>query len=351
MSKIAFAASMIIALGACSVHSVRYEAQPTTPALPKFLAAETSNSPSNEPWWQTMQRPELNSLVEQSLQLNQTLAQALARVKQASAVTVQTRSGRRPQLDLNGSISNSWYSGEDQRSTREFGGALAWELDAFNRIAAAVEADSFTEVARMEDMNALRLSLSADVANAYFAAVAAQRRLELLKDQVRIDNELLGLLDLRWKSGIGTNVEVLQQQSRVAESESLVPQTLADLRLYENRLDVLAGQMPDGRDRVAQNENLEFPATLPAVGVPAGLILNRPDLRASRAALLAADANIGAAIADRLPQITLSGTYVHSDTAAFVGPLALLSNTFAQPLLDWGRRKAEVERNRAVYEE
>ena len=205
-------------------------------------------------------------------------------------------------------------------------------------------------MARQEALQTTRLTLSAEVANAWFGAVAANRRIALLRGQLTLDRELLDLLQLRFDHGVGTRVDVMRQQARVADSETLIPLAQSDLAVFENRLDVLSGRC-HGRPRVPVDEALDFAAQLPPLGVPAELLLRRPDLRAARAELVAADAEIAAAIADRLPRVTLDGSLVFSDTASFTGPVALIAGAFVQPLLDWGRRKAEVERNEALYRE
>jgi outer membrane protein TolC len=143
----------------------------------------------------------------------------------------------------------------------------------------------------------------------------------------------------------------LQQSSQLAETESLVPPTEAALRLSENRLDVLIGEAPDARNRVDDEDAFANIEALPFLGVPSDLLLNRPDLRALQAELVAADADIGRAIAERLPRITLEGAYYYEDGPVFTGPAAFLLGSLVQPLLDWGARKAEVERNRALYVE
>lgn len=84
-------------------------------------------------------------------------------------------------------------------------------------------------------------------------------------------------------------------------------------------MDVLLGTLLDGVNRVMWGENLQFTDNLPTVGVPAQLLLNRPDLRAAQAELVAADADIGAVIANRLPKITLGGSYGLTDSASFTG--------------------------------
>ncbi|MCG8642304.1 MAG: TolC family protein [Desulfobacterales bacterium] len=342
---------IFLSLNACSVHTIDYQPKPVVKAGALFSETADKQRVSERPWWLGFNRPLLNELIADSLNANQTILQARARLRQARAVTEQTRSSLFPQVTVEGDAGKTWQGTDPRRGTANIGSALQWELDIFNRTGALAEADRLDAQARLEDMNALRLTLSAEVANAYFGAVAAQRRLILLEDQVRTDQELLDLLTLRLENGVGTNVEVLQQQSLVAESRSLIPSTKGLLRIFENRLDVLLGQMPDGQNRIYADETLDLADIMPAVGVPADLLVNRPDLRAVKSELIAADAEIAAAIADRLPRFNLGGSFSYTDTAAYSGPVTMILGNFIQPLIDWGQRKAKIEENRAVYEE
>ncbi len=342
-----------LSLNGCQTFPLKNAVHPevSIPAQYVDRSIDFSATDVGQPWWLEFDRPGLSQLIDQALAANFDLRQALARLRQAQAIAVQTGSGRWPQIDLRGDASKEWEGTDPQRGEADMGAALQWEVDAFNRIGAAARADSFEIQARHEDVAALRLTLSAEVGNAYFAAAAVTQRLALLDQQLRNDNELLDLLQLRFDHGVGTKVDVLQQQSRVADSQSLIPSAEADLRIFENRLDVLLGEAPDAHNRVGQSETLTFASELPALGVPAELLLRRPDLRALQAELIAADADIAAAIADRLPRIVLNGSLVLQDQASFTGPVSMLMASFVQPLLDWGRRKAEVERNRAIYDE
>ncbi|MCH6255211.1 efflux transporter outer membrane subunit [Puniceicoccaceae bacterium K14] len=311
----------------------------------------TEDDLSFAPWWKSFDRPALNALIEQSLSQNYDLAQSVSVLRQAQSIVKSTRGGRYPQVDIEAGTSKDWEDGEAQRSSSDGGLALSWELDIWNRIRAAAKADEFELQARSADVDALKLSLSAEVANSYFRAVAARERIDLLQSQVRLDKELERLLQLRLDNGVGTNVDVLLQQVRVADSETLIPLAESELAIYENRLDVLLGETPDAKSRVSESESLKFDSALPAIGLPSALLLERPDLRSAYAELVAADYEIGTAIAERLPRITLGASYLYSDDSSFSGPVFSLLGSFVQPLLDWGARKAEVERNEALYEE
>jgi outer membrane protein TolC len=149
--------------------------------------------------------------------------------------------------------------------------------------------------------------------DAYFDAVEQRNQLALLKQQIKVDRDLLELTELRFNAGLTASVDVLQQSSQLAETESLVPPNEALLRVSENRLDVLSGQAPDAMDRVDRRGSFIDIGDLPFVGVPSDLLLNRPDLRAFRNELIAADAEIGRAIAERLPRIVLDGSFFYED--------------------------------------
>lgn len=340
-------------LTACQTYTFKKTVPPEV-AVPEQYTDRSEDVPLNEmsqPWWLEFDRPTLNQLIQQALKNNLDVRQAMARLRQSESIAIQTRSEGLPNVDLGGNTRKDWEGSDSLRGEAEIGGAFQWEVDAFNRIGAATRADSLEIEARREDVAALRLTLSAEVANAYFDATAVVQRLELLNQQLRNDNELLALLELRFEHGVGTRVDVLQQQSRVADSESLIPPAEAALRVFENRLDVLLGETPDANSRVLPTETLTFADELPALGVPADLLLHRPDLRAAQAELIAADADIAAAIADRMPRIILDGSVFLKDQSNYTGPVSMIMASFVQPLLDWGRRKAEVERNRAIYDE
>ena len=352
-----WAIALSAALSGCSPYAIREAPLPAVEAGAAFPAADPADTVAplsdtlRQPWWESFARPGLNTLITQSLANNQRIAQAAAVLDQARALARRSDAQRFPEIGFEGASSKEWEGGDGQPSSTGIGAALAWEVDVFERLGNAALADRLEAVARQEALQTTRLTLSAEVANAWFGAVAANRRIALLRAQLTLDRELLDLLQLRFDYGVGTRVDVMRQQARVADSETLIPLAQSDLAVFENRLDVLSGAMPDGRPRVPVDEALDFAAQLPPLGVPAELLLRRPDLRAARAELVAADAEIAAAIADRLPRVTLDGSLVFSDTASFTGPVALIAGAFVQPLLDWGRRKAEVERNEALYRE
>jgi len=316
-----------------------------------YSIASPTAYPVEVNWWASFEDAKLNALIDKALNSNFDIMRGLARLDQADALTSQARAARLPQVDLEASVLRDWADGDTRNRLDRVGGALAWEVDVFNRLGSAALARSSERAARLEDLQAIRLSLSAEVTDAYFDAVEQRSALALLEQQIDVDRDLLELTELRFEAGLTASVDVLQQSSQLAETESLVPPTEALLRISENRLDVLIGQAPDAADRVNDDDRFIAIGDLPFIGVPSDLLLNRPDLRAFRNELIAADAEIGQAIAERLPRITLDGSLFYGDGSNFTGPAGILVGSIVQPLLDWGTRKAEVERSRALYVE
>lgn len=339
-----------LAAVSCSTHSINENPAPLTGHGQAYTEGNTQPS-DKTPWYQSFNDPSLTSLIETALQSNLDIRQAVSRYEQAEALADQSAVAGLPEVNLTASGRKSWQDGNSQDSVREAGANLSWEADLFDRLGSAARAGKLREDAFAADVDAVRLFLSADVAESYYGAVARRKQLALLQQQIKGDEDLLKLNQLRFDNGISTNVEVLQQQGQLADSKSLVPVTESQLRVFENRLDILTGNAPDGMDRTNNSEQLTMPDALPATGVPSDLLLNRPDLRALQLDLIAADEDIGAAIAERLPRISLTGSLVYSAGGGLTGPIADILGSVLQPLLDWGRRQAEVTRNKALYEE
>ncbi len=338
-------------LAGCSVHTVNLSPEPMVSAEESYSLDSSEGQPTNESWWVSFADEKLDRLILAGLENNFDVLQAVARLSQASALDLQARADKLPQVGIAADGEQVWReSGEREKSTR-IGVGFSWEVDAFNRLESIALARQSEASARRDDIDAVRLRLSAEIAESYFDAVGWRNQLALLEKQIVVDKNLFELTELRYQSGLTASVDMLQQSSQLAETESLVPAVEGALRVSENRIDVLIGYAPDGRDRVADGDAFVDIEKLPFLGVPADLLLQRPDLRALRNELVAADAQIGRAIAERLPQITLDGSFLYEDGPMPSGLVASILGTFVQPLVDWGARKAEVERNRALYVE
>ncbi|MCL4692694.1 MAG: TolC family protein [Candidatus Hydrogenedentes bacterium] len=241
---------------------------------------------------------------------------------------------------------------EDYETEFSSGLSLSWEADVWGRLRSAARAQAEEYAAAVEDYEALRLILTSQVAEAYYLAVEQRLQYELLLEQRESAETLLELIELRFLQGSASVVDVLQQKGQLAEIDAEVPVVHSQLRIFENRLDVLLGVAPDGADRTPETEpNLPRETALPSVGVPVTLLQNRPDLRALRRRVVAADYRIASAIAERLPRLTLTGALEYGDTSLASTLTATGAAGLFQPLLDWGLRKAAVDEARSDFRE
>ncbi len=302
-------------------------------------------------WYRSFGDETLTALVDKGLPANLTLVQAIARIDAAQEQARLSQAGRLPSIDATANTTKSWEDGNAQDLTSRFGATLEWEADIFGRLSAAAKSDRLLAAAAQEDAQALRLSLAADIANAYYQSVAVQRTLALLDEQIQTGKDILTIITLREEQGLGTQIDVLQQESEQALIYSLFPVSQASLRQFENRLDVLTGNKPDALDVTTPASRFPDKTLQPPLSIPSEILLERPDLRAARARLAAADADIEAAIAERLPRVTLSGSYLLASGGNVASPLLSLLGGLVQPLLDWGEKQAQVKRNKALYQE
>ena len=340
-----------LSLISCALHKIDESPESELPEYSRYTDPPEQTSAVEEKWWTVFNDDTLDSIMDVALKDNYEISIFASRYRQAVALTKQARAIRLPQVQ--GEAAQTLrQDGDDFRAITDLGGALAWEVDLFNRLGYNERAFESDARASLEDLQALRLSLSAEIADTYYSAIEEKLKLLLLQDQEERDRLLLELTELRFAQGSASAVDILQQKSQLEDTVSFIPVSEAALRVFENRLDVLLGTVPDGADITSDGSEFPILQNPPAIGIPSELLLNRPDLRALKDRLIAADNRIGEAIADRLPNISLTGSYFYrAGSSDPTSPVGILLGTLIQPLLDWGLREAEVTRNKELYQE
>ncbi len=347
-------------LSGCSVHSVDEEALllevGVPPRFSESVAGAALPSNWNYSWWETFDDEDLNHLIETGLAANFGLRQSVARIEQATALARKAGARLYPSLDLDADYESQWDGeterGEshDRQDASDLGFLLRWELDVWGRLSSLRRAERLTAQATVEDWLGARLLLSAAIAETYFEIQEQRRQLEVIRDQIETNETLLQLTSLRFGQGQSSIVDVLQQREQLEATLARIPQTEARIGQLEYSLDVLLGSPADGPNHVTSSR-LGRPSPLPAVGVPALLLTRRPDLRAAQKRLLALDYEVGAAVAEQLPTLSLGGSIDWTGdpglgdtvTAAFAG--------LAAPLFDAGQRGSEVAFRKARLED
>lgn len=307
-------------------------------------------------WWEAFGSDELNALVEQALAESPTLTQAWARLEQARATARQQGADLYPSLtgEASAGHSRSRVNG-NRRHGDEFalGLAASYEVDLWGRVRSRRDAAALTAEAGRQDLEAAATTVAAAVTSTWLGVLANRADRAVLDEQLKSNQTYLELLDLRFRKSMATALDVDQQRQLVASVQGEAPLVEANGKAFEYRLAVLLGKPATTNLGLSGVELPDLPP-LPAGGVPADLLANRPDVKAALARLRAADKGVIVARADRLPAIRLTGSGALRNDAVedifedwYVNLLAGLT----APIFDGNRRKGEVVRTRAVVKE
>lgn len=382
--------------------------------FPEAYTLYDAGAPVPECWWTSFNSEELNQLIEAALAGNLSLQQMNSRLLQAEQLARKAGAGRFPELSITGETSvsrrhmqadlaasdlevlnkrlaalgtllnpdvqgggeSSFSSGLRSLQSRlqaaqtlteasppssvttvshsySFGLASSYEVDLWGRVRSQHQAALLELESSREDVYGAMLSLSGTVARQWLTVAANRQVLNLVNEQHTLNETTLNLIKFRFARGLATALDVYQQRQVTAQTASLVPTLEESLDAALLELAVLMGKAPRNTPAI-KTDVLPEVGPLPEAGLPADLLANRPDVRATGLRLQAADWYVSAARADRMPGIRLSaGASYNAEewTTIFDNWLARLAGSLTGPLFDGGRRKAEVERTRAVVEE
>lgn len=365
-----------LAAGGCAVgpnyktpRTVLPSAYDTGPA--SSASTRPSTRPAQRPidlarWWQSLDDPELNSLVERAIESNLDLKIALNRLQEARAEEYVVSGGTMPLVDLAGAAARSTgndstrgripgpiHSGANtaglQEITHVVGFDAGWELDLFGRFRREVEAIRADTQAAAEARNVVLITLVSDVARAYADTRALQLRLAVARENIRAQEQTDDYVRARRRQGLANDLEVALADRQLATVRSNVAPLEAAIAQSQRRLAVLLGKLPqDLYAELQKPGNLPEPPEKIQPGLPIDLLRRRPDVRESERELAASTARIGVATANLFPRVAVTGAYgfqgqglgrtpVENKMIWSLGPQAYW------PLLDFGTLDAVIE--------
>jgi NodT family efflux transporter outer membrane factor (OMF) lipoprotein len=338
-------------LSGCTLHQVDEEVNLLEVGIPSSFSEPATGAALpddwNYSWWETFEDEDLNRLIEKGLASNFGLRQYVARIEQATALARQVGASLYPSLDLSGGYVDQ---SRDRQDSSDLGVLLRWEVDIWGRLSSLRQAEKLGAQATVEDWLGARLLLSSAIAETYFEIKELRRQLEVINAQLEINESLLKLTSLRFGQGQSSIVDVLQQQEQMEETLSRVPGTEGRIGQLEYSLDVLLGK-PPGNGNLVTSSQLGHPPALPAVGIPAQLLTRRPDLRGAQKRVLAFDYDIGAAVAEQFPALSLGGSVDWRGDPGFGDEITAVFARLAAPLFNAGELRSEVSFRKARLDE
>lgn len=334
----------------------------------RWRPAEPADLQKPSPWWTVLGDPMLEQLEEQALVANPDVSIALARLKQSRALTARSQAARFPDVNLGFGPTRQRTSGAADGDGDGAPGTtqtlwraqatVAYEVDLFGRVSAGVAAAQADADQQQALTHQILLLVQADVARTYFSLRQLEGEHRLLRETVKLREDTETLLQRRLNDGDVASYVVDQAKTELfsARAEQLAVER--QYALVAHALATLLGKPPASftlEPKPLENVTVQIPP-----GMPSSLLERRPDIAAAERAMAAENARIGIAKAAFFPSLSLTGAVGYESTdlgnltnwsqrTFLLGPL--VGTALSLPIFDGGRRDADIDRARAIYEE
>lgn len=271
--------------------------------------------PVDDKWWKAFDDPILDSLIATASTQNFSVLSAINRMDMAKANWRIERGSFFPAISLNGGWSRQQSSGNISEAPQTITGAYSaslntsWELDIFGSIRQRVKAQRENFAASKEEYISVMISLCAQVASAYIGLRELQQELNVVTHNCNTQAAVLEITQVRYKTGLVSKLDVSQAKSVYYSTKASIPQLESTINQYITTLAILLGTYPqDIRPILEQNGKLPDYIEPIGIGIPADLLLRRPDIRQAERQVNVQAALLGASKSDWLPQVFLKGS-------------------------------------------
>ena len=271
--------------------------------------------PVDDQWWKAFNDPVLDSLISVASGENYSVLAAIDRMEQARASLRIERSNFFPSISLNGGWLRQQSSGNTtelpQSITHYYDASLnaSWELDIFGSIRQRVKAQRETFQASREEYISVQVSLCAQVASAYINLRELQQEVEVVKKNCQSQLAVVKITEKRYETGLVSKLDVAQALSVYYDTKASLPMLEAGIIQYTNALGVLMGLYPqDARKIMETQKPLPEYVEMVGIGIPANLLLRRPDIRSAERLVNAQAASLGASKSDWWPKVFVNGS-------------------------------------------
>lgn len=355
-----------LALSGCNL-APPYQAplQPAPPSFKEagpFAPATPLDSVPRGNWWTLFGDPDLDRLEALVPTANPNLSAALATYDQARAFASEAEAQILPNFTIfdsnlyNRQSNNRPLRGAGQPdvyAANTFGGQVGYEFDFWGQVRNNVATGEALAQAGAADLATARLSLEADLANAYLSLRGLDAQISLLNDTIGAYTRALELTQARHTGGVASGLDVDRAQNQVSAAQAELMDVVAQRALYEHAIASLVGQPAGSFSLPPKREEPTFPR-IPA-GVPSELLQRRPDIAAAERRAFAANRQIGVAKAAFFPNVSLDANGGWQNTGG--GNLLSIPNTFwtIGPSINWavfegGALRARLRVTKAAFE-
>jgi outer membrane protein, multidrug efflux system len=377
------ALSVPLLAGGCAPVGPNYK-RVAVPTPAHYRFAETiaeTESLADAPWWQVFEDPTLQALIRDAIANNLDLQAAVGRVKEARARAGVAKSFLYPQVDGSALYTFQRSSGssqtdqiaapgqtdpnarkdEDEDDTGSgvnhggiYGVQLSWQLDFFGRIRREHEAAFAVFLASEQGRRGVMVTLVGDVATNYFSLRELDLELQIARQTLQLNDQLVTFFRNRLEGGVGNRLELDRAMAFRSQTAAAIPDLEQRIAIVEQAISLLLGRVPGGIDRQPLPAAATAPPAIPP-GLPASLLERRPDVVQAEQLLVAANADVGAAKALFFPNVSLTGFFgaISGEVASLLGSSGGVWSVgpgLLQPIFNGGRLRHNLEAARARFE-
>jgi NodT family efflux transporter outer membrane factor (OMF) lipoprotein len=307
-------------------------------------------------WWEAFGDPVLNTLADQVNVSNQSIALAESQYRQAQAMVQLARANYFPTVNAGAAYTRSRTVGASYNpaNLNQVSFNANWELDLWGKVRRQVEGSTASAEASFADLQAMRLSMQAELALNYFQLRILDAQKKNLEEAVAAYGKALELTSNRYNAGVVSKADVAAAQTQLKSTQAQATDVGVQRAQLEHAIATLIGKPP--AEFSLSTVAFALPRIMIPVKIPSDLLERRPDIASAERKMAAANAQIGVAKAAYYPSISLSGSlgYASAELATLftapsffwaIGPMAL-----AATLFDGGARKAQTEQAIAAYD-
>ena len=310
-------------------------------------AQVSANTQALANWWALFNDPTLDSLIKRGIEANLDVKLAAERVRQARAVIGENQGLMLPTLGASGSYTRSYtelpkqngVTGVNRHSSSDSyraGFDAAWELDVWGKNRRSIEASGADAQQQLENLRNALVTLTAEIGTDYLTLRGQQEQLRITLENLEIQRHSADITRKRYAVGFVSKLDVENAQAQVQSTESDIPSLEGQITQTIYQLSTLLGAQPEAllAELKPAARMPRLPHEIPA-GIPSDILERRPDIRANEAAVHAATARIGVAVADLFPQFTLSGSAGWSASKLGNWSHNVTSNYSGGPSVSW----------------
>lgn len=268
-------------------------------------------------WWEGFNDPVLDSLVKAAVGNNFNILTAIRRIEIAKNTLNSVKGRYFPTLALSAGwtktrTSGEYAGGKESAMTSSLwqgGLSMSWEIDVFGRVSKAVEAQKARVDVSKADRAAVLLSVEAEVASSYITFRSLQQQLAVAQSHAKSQQEVVKMTEVRYETGLASKLDVAQARRVYYTTVASIPMLENEIHKSVNAIAVLLGESPDRlRSSLEETEDLPDYRRIINAGLPADLLVRRPDVVAARKQIAASAAEIGIAKKDYLPVLSFNGS-------------------------------------------